>query len=407
MSVQDELRLKRLREVLRHAEGSCPGYRRLFHEAGVTADGFRSIDELSRIPPVTRRELQLNLGEYLSTAVDPRDRVRKSTSGSSGEPLIFYRDRETTTAGKAGTMRCMALAGWKPGDAVGYVWGFESDVETVFHDLKGIVSREFQLNAFRQGDRNMARWAARIRRHRIRFLYGYPNAIEVFAHFLEKAGEQLPMTAVFCTAEHYLPQQRAHVERVFGCKSYNLYGSSEVQSVAYECREGRLHLASDFAIAQSIGGDASGEVPRLVLTSLWNRCLPFIRYEIGDHGRVLKEQCPCGIPGELLQLIGGKNYDFLRTREGYLHGAVAGRAFCNVAGVTRYQLIQHGFDEFTARAVLPETRRRQDVRRQLERSVLRVLERHFGEGTHIHFEYPRELSPAPSGKFRFVIQEME
>ena len=136
-------------------------------------------------------------------------------------------------------------------------------------------------------------------------------------------------------------------------------------------------------------------------------CLPFIRYDLGDHGRVLPGPCPCGIPGELLELIGGKKYDFLRSRSGFVHGAIAGRAFCEVAGIHRYQLVQHGFERFTARTVLPEGPDRAGLQRQLEASVGTAIRSHFGDQARIEFEYPAWISPAASGKFRFVIQEMD
>ncbi|MEZ5403464.1 MAG: hypothetical protein R2729_27530 [Bryobacteraceae bacterium] len=402
---QQANQLEAVRAVAGYAIRNCSAYARLFEEAGLPPERIASSGDLRRIAPVTKRAVRDRMHEFVSRVADADRCVLKSTSGSAGEPLIFPRDPEYVLAGRAGTMRNMALAGWEPGDAVGHFWGFDRDVESFGKRMSGLLSRNFYFNAFRQNEAAMARWARRIRMLRIRFLYGYPNSLEVFARFLAARGEALNIRAVFCTAEQYLPHQRQAVESAFGCKSYNLYGSAEIQNIAFECRAGSMHVAADFVVAQE--EDFHSEAPSLVLTSLLSRCLPFIRYELGDHGRLRDEPCPCGIPGETMELLGGKRYDFLRSRNGVVHGAIVARAFCRVGGIHRYRMIQHDFERFTACAVLPADDRRQDLRRELEGSISDTIRAHFGSAATVDFEYPEAIPPAASGKFRFIVREFD
>ena len=137
--------------------------------------------------------------------------------------------------GHAGTMRNMAVAGWRPGEAIGSIW-----VMTVtFHtkDLwKAFWSRTYLFNAFDQTESSMDRWASVIRSSRIDYLYGYPSSVSEFARYVMRRRIELPLRAIFLTAEKYFPGERETIENAFHCKSYDFYGSSEVQNIAFECR---------------------------------------------------------------------------------------------------------------------------------------------------------------------------
>src|SRR4029079_2424850 len=101
------------------------------------------------------------------------------------------------------------------------------------------------------GDGDMAGWAAEFRRIRPAVVLGYASTIARFAAFLERAG--IPTRqgqGVFTTAKKLYRPQRETIERVFGCKVFDCYGSSEVQNIAAECPAGNMHVNADYVVLE-------------------------------------------------------------------------------------------------------------------------------------------------------------
>jgi len=400
----DSHSLELLRHILIHAAGTTKAYKERFDSVGFDPQRLSDPQDIQRIPIVHKQDLRSHLTDFISHQSDLAKCQKKSTSGSSGQPLVFYRDREYFQIGQAGTMRNLALAGWEPGEAIGYVWGFEKDASP-FINWKSFFSRTFYLNAFQQSPASMEEWVRTLKQYRVQYLYGYPSSLQWFAKFVKENALDLPMKAVFCTAEKYMEAEREDIEGAFRCKSYDLYGSSEIQNAAFECPQGRMHLSSDFVAAYDLASGTT-DPPRLILTSFHNFCLPFICYDLGDYGRILDEPCACGIQTPLMEIYGGSRYDFLITRDGIVHGAVLERIFNKIEGVQRYQIIQHDLSKYTVRA---EFTSRDLMAREvdsLEKTSWEVFQRIFGTGIEIRFDYPETIDPGPRGKFRFVVRDM-
>ncbi|MCG3148422.1 MAG: hypothetical protein PCFJNLEI_01865 [Verrucomicrobiae bacterium] len=392
--------LASLQNVVTHAYTTTIGYRRLFDQVGFTPSQLQRPEDIQRIPIVTKRDFQTHPQDFQSNIVDPGQCQKKSTSGSTGTPFTFYRDWDYLELGHAGTMRCMAVAGWEPGEALGIIWGYEKEVENSLNRFKQWAKQTYLLNAFKQTETLMSQWADFLLRRRIRYLYGYPSSLHQFAEFLLRCQRSLPLRAVFCTAEKYFDFERKSIERAFACKSFDLYGSSEVQNVAFECTRGRMHIALDFVRLEQ-EQLRTHEPPSLVVTSLHNSVQPFIRYDLGDFGRVLADRCNCGINTPLMEILGGSKYDFLLTPAGPLHSAVLERIFNKITSIRRYQIIQHALHDYTIRCEL-EASASDETRRQIEMTAHTVLLEIVRQTPTIQFEYPTAITSGPNGKYRFI-----
>jgi len=407
-------RLDLLRDLLGYAYRTTRAYRERMDEAGVTADRLSEPGDLAGMAVVTKSDMRALRDYFVSSECNLSTCERKSTSGSSGEPFAFFRDREYFELGAAGMMRCMAVAGWEPGDAVAHCWGYEKDVDSIRKLLGSMLSRTYYLNAFRQDGPAMDRWIRILRKNRIEFIYGYPSSLYWFGQYIIENAVELPMKAVFCTAEKYFGFEREVIEKAFRCKSYDQYGSSEVQNISFECPRGNMHVAEDFVVLQQEEkmhdagcGMQDGDTPgtaRLVVTSLHSRCMPFIRYDLGDFGCLLEEECGCGINTPLMRIDGGSKYDFLTTPDGRVHGAVLERVFNKVPGVVRYQIVQHAETSYTVRCELA-VGGGGDTKDMVESSAGRVLAETIGREVDIAFEYPERLDAGPNGKYRFIWRE--
>ena len=397
--------LTALRSILTDAATNTPGNRRRFEVAGIDPGQIQTAADLKKLPVITKADFRVHPDDYLAKNYSPKLYDKKSTSGSSGMPFTFYRDRAYLELGQAGTMRCLAEGGWQPGEGLTILWGFEKEVEDGVNRLKQWSKENYLLNAFRQTEKKMADWVTFLKRNRLKYLYGYPSSLSQFAEFVMRTGVSLPMRSVFCTAEKYFDFERINIEKAFECKSYDLYGSSEIQNIAFECRRGKMHVATDFVCLDEEQLHPN-EPSSLVVTSLHNRVQPFIRYDLGDYGRVLAETCDCGIHTPLMEILGGSKYDFLLTPAGPLHSAVLERIFNKITAIRRYQIVQHDLANYTIRCELEETAA-SSTRQQIETTAQQVLQEIIQQTPVIRFEYPQVISPGPNGKYRFIYRDRQ
>lgn len=145
-----------------------------------------------------------------------------------------------------------------------------------------------------------------------------PSVALLFADYIGKSkAKEIPsLKCVELTGEWVTEKQRKEIESAFRCKTVNIYGSYEMNAIAYECPEGHLHLLEDNVFAEIMDGQKAlldGEEGEIVLTSLHNTIMPFVRYSLGDRGKLSPKKCSCGHSGRILKLTKAKRNDMIRV----------------------------------------------------------------------------------------------
>jgi phenylacetate-CoA ligase len=270
-------------------------------------------------------------------------------------PLRFYRDRTYVAASEAGTYRNLLQCGWRPGEMIAFFWGANERLERmnpVEFVARQWLRRMYQFDPFRAGPGDMDRWWRTWRLIRPRVVLGYASTIARFARHLEERGWQpAPVRGVFTTAEKLYRPQRELIERVFGARAYDCYGSSEVQNIAAECRLGSMHVNADFAVVET-ADPASAAAQPLLVTSLWNRAMPLIRYRNEDCGRLLEGECACGSGFPLMSLEVARVSDSFRLPNGrVVHGEYFTHLMYGSEGVDSFQFHQVAVDRIVLRYV--------------------------------------------------------
>ncbi len=119
---------------------------------------------------------------------------------------------------------------------------------------------------------------------------------------------------------------RKMTKETFGCAIANQYGANEVNSIAYECPYGKMHIMQSNVYVEIVDNDGniiknSGQNGRIVLTSLTNKAMPFIRYDIGDIGCMNKAPCQCGNNKPFINLTSGRANDYIEFSNGERTGS--------------------------------------------------------------------------------------
>lgn len=381
--------------LVRHAATRVPYYTRVLGDLNAW-DG-----RPESLPILAKEDVRLHLDDLLDRNAD-RTRVGIGhTGGSTGQPLAFWYDEAKHELMRAGMMRGFMMSGWRPGQKVLYLWGARQDTGKggVFgHRLADTLSGERTVAALEYSEERLAGWAGLIRRWRPTLLYGYASALTELARFVADRDLAMPdsLVGVYSTAEMLLDEPRALMARAFGCKVFNQYGCREVPNIAWECRHGGMHVMADLVHLESVRREGED---RLLVTSLSNHLMPFIRYELGDAGRLQEGECPCGSPFPLMEMGLCRKNDLIRIPGGKrVHPAVFNRLLYGLTQIRQYQWRQLATDRMALDLVCPVP---------LDGGLVARLEdglrAEVDPAMQLEVNYRTEIPRTASGKQRYII----
>ena len=401
-----------LKRVLRHAYEHVPHYRASFEELGVTPEDVRTPEDLLKVPTLSKDDLNTDRDGLVAEGIDPASLRAGATGGSTGEPTRFLHSRPFLYAAQAATLRSYRWCGQDVAGRAAYLWGSALDLSREASwkgRISSAVSNQLWLPAFRLTRANMLEYADAIARFRPVTLTGYCSALRAFAEFLLEEGiGTVSPKAVISSAETLFPEDREKMETAFGCSVLDRYGGRELGDIAHECLEGRsLHVNAENVYVECVDAERRAHVPpgepgEIVLTSLTEFAAPFIRYRVGDLGRLSNDVCSCGRGLPLLESVEGRVHDLLhRPGGGYLPGEFFPHLFKECPGVRQFQVIQSAVTQLKIN-IVPGSKfsdRDLDIARAHIRGEL-------GAEMEVQFHVAEEIEPTPSGKHRFTICEI-
>jgi phenylacetate-CoA ligase len=415
---QDELltlQRDKLLSLVDYAMRYVPYYRRLFKQIDFHPDDLRrDLGNLNRIPVLTKSIIRSNQDDMLTTEPKRRQQLsRLCTSGSTGEPLTFYQDRDFRDAVTADIQRHMGWAGWKLGDPQAILWGakFNPGIrQRARVKLIDWVWNRFQLNAFALTEESLAKFTKLIIQKKPSILFGYPSGIHRFAQYMrERSDVEISFNGIFTSAEKLLPPIRQLIEDTFRCRIFDRYGALELGGIACECpAHAGLHVSTENNYVEILRDGSAvqpGVVGNLVVTNLNNRGMPFIRYRNEDMSSWdTGGDCSCGRAAPRLASIEGRMVETFYTRDGRsVWSGFAGAAFRCLThpSIKQFQVIQKSLDKMVVRLV-------QDgkVPQAVLDEILHAIQTAYGQNVSVDFEFPEEIPPLPSGKHQYAMSEL-
>jgi len=381
--------------MVRFAMQNTDYYRNRY--AGITGPDF---DE-AELPVLTKQAVVEQRDAMVAGGLDQPCLKLGYTGGSTGKPLAFYYTDEKTEHMRAGMMRSYRWAGWRPGDRVLNFWGAQQDVHkpcTLADRVRRYAAAEQTLGAYEFSEADLLQWARRVQSWKPTLLQGYASILAELAQFVRRNNMRMPATlkGVFTTAEVLHDWQRAVIESAFSCTVFNQYGSREVPNIGLQCAHGNFHVFSDLVKLESLPVDGEH---RLLVTSLTNRVMPMIRYELGDLGRLQDGQCSCGSPFPLMALDVCRKNDLVVTPGGRkIYPSYFVHLLDGYDGIQHFQFVQ------TAPAsIVLRLRAGQDVAVMVEQAVLPRIRTDLGADMDFRVERVDAIPRSRAGKHRSVI----
>lgn len=364
--------------------------------------------DIRNVPPLEKDAVIRRLDDLLARDADRSQAKIGHTGGSTGKPLAFWYDEAKHELMRAGMMRSYMLSGWRPGQKILNFWGARQDVVRggVFGARLGglaaltddFIAAEHTIAAYEYTEAQLVEWARFVQSYRPVLLQGYASVLSEVARVTIDNRLLMPKTllGVYSTAEVLGDEQRQRIEQAFGCKVFNQYGSREIPNIACECRLGSMHVFTDMVYLESLPRENEH---RLLVTSLTNRLMPMIRYDIGDSGRLLDGECECGSPFPLMEMALCRHNDLIRTRSGKtVHPSYFNRLLYGQTQIRQYQWVQRDLDRLVLNLVADQPLSSEALS-SLKARIRADVSAQMAVEVNILDEIPRTVS----GKHRFVI----
>jgi phenylacetate-CoA ligase len=407
-----------LRRLVRHAYRHTAYYRALLDERGLRPEDFNSSADVAKLPLLDRVTMRATLDSRTATA-PPHVAIKKTTSGSSGEPVTVQYNAESRHWRDAVRWRGYGWGGYEIGMRALHYWGVLPGQTTTWWkqrkvQLDRLLKRDLYLDSTPRDERSLEAAVAAIRRFRPHVIVAYAGGAGALARFVEerrlRAWDDIP---VLTGAERLLDRDRAAIEAAFG-PAFDTYGCREVMMIGSECEaHDGMHTAMENLIVElvvrepdgTVRAARPGESGEVVLTDLHNLACPMIRYVNGDVATARAPDAPCSC-GRTLPRIGPIEGRVVETLYDGAGNPVSGLVFNILLAVIgnaarNFQVTQRK-DRSIVMKIVPAQGDRMPER---EEQLLREQAERYLPGAPFVVEYVEDIPLSPAGKRRVVVVE--
>lgn len=395
----------RLEKVIRDADKYIPYYRETWQSQAICINEIKNFSDFSRIPLLTKDIVRNNQHKLKNKQIKLHD--YRSTSGSSGAPLKFYKDRLSTSYLDAVMYHAYSWHGIKIGDKQIRFWGIPNNLkDRLIVNIKDLIMNRIRLSAFDVSKKTFINFAERIERFNPDYFYGYPSMIYLFAKFLREEKikiHNLRLKAIISTGEQLFEHQKNIMQDVFHTKVINEYGCAEVGVMGFECAEGNLHVMSPNIYLEVVNKDGEAildEEGAICVTELNTMSVPFIRYKIGDRGIYYSNKCKCGLKYPIFNVLHGRIDDFIITPDGRkVYDAILAYTFKK--GIISFKAIQKDIKTLYI-YLIPD----KNYNKELEQEYINTFKKLISSQMEFIIHCVNEITPEPSGKLRYFRSEI-
>jgi phenylacetate-CoA ligase len=298
----------------------------------------------------------------------------------------------------------------KDGQRIAWLWGAQQDMPewSLPRRIRSAIMQKHHLNAFSVNEEKMQDFAEFLIRWRPVMVGGYASVLSLFARYVkEQRITQIRPRLIESTSEKLTQIQRELLHEAFGdCFVADHYSSREMGTMAYQCETGEFLVCADVRYLEIVAKNkvvAPGEMGEVVITSLNQFAMPFIRYKNEDIGIMETGESMSRRSFPVLKEIIGRTHDFLVTAEGeFVHGEFFAYLFRVKPEVVRFQVYQLDRTHLEIRLVC-----NQEVSQKWLDITKAEVQARFGSATQIALQTVDHIELSPVGKHRFIVSEVK
>ncbi|WCO01632.1 phenylacetate--CoA ligase family protein [Psychroserpens ponticola] len=366
------------------------------------------LDNWDTVPIMTKSDLQHSLEQRLSEGYTKSNVYINKTSGSSGDPFVFAKDKfchALTWAVIQDRFRWFALDFNSSKQARFY--GIPLDKKGYYKErFKDVLSNRLRFSVFDLSDDAFEKLLKKFETIPFEYINGYTSAIVQFAKFLKRKNIILKdicpsLNACVVTSEMLFYNDKKLLKNQLGIAIINEYGASELDLIAFQNKDDQWQVNSETLFVEILDQNNKplpyGEEGRIVITSLYNKAHPFIRYDIGDVGILSKSST---LQKPILEKLVGRTNDIAILPSGK-----------RAAGLTFYYITKTLIEddgnvkEFIIEQLKTDTFKilyssDKELSSEKMNIIKKEMERYLEPGIKIIFKQEQKLARSKSGKLR-------
>jgi len=297
-----KLQSEKLVKQVKHVYENVPYYKKLMDEKGVKPEDITGIDDLHKLPFLTKADLR-DAYPYGLLAKPLEECVRiQSTSGTTGRRVVAFYTQNDVDLWEDCCARAIVAAGGTKKDVCQVAYGYG-----LFTGGPGLNGGSHKVGCLTlpMSSGNTERQIQFMTDLNATILCCTPSYAAYIGETLKEQGykpEDIPLKAGIFGAEPWTEEMRRGIEEVLGIKAYDIYGLTETSGpgVSFECEEQTgMHVNEDHFYAEIIDPDTGEVLPEgakgeLVFTSLDKEAFPLLRYRTRDICVLSRKKCSCG-----------------------------------------------------------------------------------------------------------------
>ncbi|MBO5077778.1 MAG: phenylacetate--CoA ligase [Clostridia bacterium] len=318
IALQNEKLVKQVRRVWE----AVPYYRKKMQDHGVTPDDIKSIDDIKKLPFLSKADLRESY-PYGLLAKPLKECVRiQSTSGTTGKRVVAFYTQHDIDLWEECCARAIVAAGGSDEDVCQVSYGYG-----LFTGGPGLNGGSHKVGCLTvpTSSGNTERQIMFIMDLQATILCCTPSYAAYLGEAMKEMGltpDQIPLKIGIFGAEAWSEEMRRSIEQTLGIKAYDIYGLTEISGpgVAFECSAQQgMHINEDHFYAEIIDPDTGEPLPdgtpgELVFTCLDKEAFPMLRYRTRDICVLTREKCSCGRTFVRMRKPQGRTDDMLIIR---------------------------------------------------------------------------------------------
>ncbi len=382
--------------IFRRAYTESPFYHRFYSEAGIKLEDIRGIDDLKKLPVLTKDMVKKHGKEM---CIPGKRLINNHTSGTTGSPLNVWESWEAIYWEQAYITTYRRHCGFEYGkNVLASLRGNLSKHETT---MWVHVSKTLFLSSYNLNPDTTEEYYRELLHRKPKAIEGYPGALYTLACNLEKCGHTLNIPVCFTSSESVLDYQRMKIEKIFHTEVFDHYGTTERT----------IQLMEDFehnGYFEQPGYSINEYVPDgEITTGLINDCFPLIRYHGNDVVK-LKDDYIFDVQkttNAFVESIEGRTVSFLYGKDGTAYNDAALTFILKEGDSIKYaQFVQHK-DGTIDLNIVPYA---DDIIESDYQHLLDLLDEKCGKGNldiRINKVGEEQIIYSSRGKFSYVIRE--
>lgn len=404
----DKLQLENLQKLIKYCYENVPYYRELFIKENIMPEDINSIDDIKKIPYLTKDIIRENAEKLISNKYKKNKITPVVTGGTTGVPLKLYIDKSYDKDNEwAYITYIWREIGYNPFKVNKSIILRGNRPANKFFEYRG---RDLILSGYDMDDDNIQEYVDIINKFKADFFQVYPSFAYEFVKLVKKNNLEIKtkFKAVISASENLYNFQKDLIEEVLNCKVYTFYGHTEHAALAKQClKSNNFHFIPQYGYIEIINENnedaKNGESGEIVCTGFNNYVMPLLRYKTNDIGIYSEDKCECNSNYKSISKIEGRKQEFFVDKNNkkisYIYQDVPLWEIKDK--IKSYQYVQNEKGKLLLKIVSSE----QIFDKELE--LVNSIFNKYYSNIKLEIKFVKELERTKNGKFRYLIQNVK